>query len=82
MTKKRYVGIDLGTTNSTVSVAELNANGQVQPKTLQIQQFEDHGMTFSEELPSAVYFDDENVPYVGRYANGCKVFIHQKHYPM
>lgn len=74
MVKKRYVGIDLGTTNSTVSVAELNANQQVQAKTLQVQQFEDHGMTFSEELPSIVHFDEQSVPYVGRYAKRMQAF--------
>ncbi|MDF0728894.1 Hsp70 family protein [Cytobacillus sp. S13-E01] len=68
MAKKRYVGIDLGTTNSTVSVAELNSNQQVQAKTIQIQQYEEHGMTFSEELPSVVHFDEDSIPYVGRYA--------------
>ncbi|WP_078544821.1 Hsp70 family protein [Litchfieldia alkalitelluris] len=68
MVRKRYVGIDLGTTNSTASVAELNANQQVQAKTIQIQQYEEHGMTFSEELPSVVHFDQDSVPYVGRYA--------------
>ncbi|MCP8970909.1 Hsp70 family protein [Ectobacillus ponti] len=69
MTKsKRYVGIDLGTTNSTVSIAELTASQQVQAKTLQVQQYDGHNMTFNEILPSTVYFDSDSIPYVGSYA--------------
>lgn len=67
---KRYVGIDLGTTNSTVSIAYKNPKGEVNSKTLQVKQYDEQGMnmTFDEVLPSVVYFDDHSTPHVGRFA--------------
>jgi molecular chaperone DnaK (HSP70) len=34
----RYIGIDLGTTNSTLSVANVNLNGEITPSSIEIRQ--------------------------------------------
>ncbi|MFJ5717413.1 Hsp70 family protein [Neobacillus sp. NPDC093127] len=66
----RYVGIDLGTTNSTVSVSYKNPKGEVYAKTLQVKQYDEQGIniTFDEVLPSVVYFDEHSTPNAGRFA--------------
>lgn len=68
MKKARYVGIDLGTTNSTVSVAEVTASGEIRSETLEVQQYNGQHMVFNKELPSTIYFDEQSVPQVGVYA--------------
>ena len=69
-----YVGIDLGTTNSTVSVIrteELEDNPLDSLTTCPIYQYDErlHYLTDEICLPSALYFDIENRKvYTGRYA--------------
>ncbi len=68
---KRYIGIDLGTTNSTISYATVSVNGrEVTPETHIIKQIDDTGInfTFDPILPSTVYVDDQDSLYVGRFA--------------
>lgn len=72
-----YVGIDLGTTNSTVSVIELESpfdNPNKSLKTCPIQQYgaqRTMGLQEAVCLPSALYFDIENKQvYTGEYAKG------------
>ncbi|MBI5982751.1 Hsp70 family protein [Clostridium perfringens] len=71
-----YCGIDLGTTNSTVSIIEVestdiidNLNDKI--RTLPIYQFDKNFQLIKDKisLPSALYFDlDENNVYTGEYA--------------
>ena len=69
-----YVGIDLGTTNSTVSVIRTKNFDDSPLETLTtcpIYQYGEHiGETVSEVcLPSALYFDvDNHRVYTGRFA--------------
>jgi molecular chaperone DnaK len=68
--KQRYIGIDLGTTNSTISVASLTTNGEVMTQTLEVRQVDETGVSFTYKdiLPSVVYIDDNNELYVGEFA--------------
>lgn len=66
----RFVGIDLGTTNSTISVSHLTARGDVQPKTLEVTQVQENGINLVQDtlLPSVLYIDDEKNAYIGQFA--------------
>lgn len=70
-----YCGIDLGTTNSTVSIIQVKRREIVDPvdrlKTIPIYQFDENLQMCktSVSLPSALYFDlDNETVYTGRYA--------------
>lgn len=64
-----YVGIDLGTTNTTVSIAYMSPTGKLHAETLDIGQVDEYGNFIEEKLlPSVLYIDENSVPYVGRYA--------------
>ncbi len=67
---KRYVGIDLGTTNSTVSVANSNIRGDIDSRVLDVAQVDENGNSLVQDatLPSVLYIDDQGQPYVGRFA--------------
>ena len=67
---KRYVGIDLGTTNSTISVAHLTVRGDIDSKTLEVKQVDEKGNNLTQDrtLPSVLYIDEQNNPYVGKFA--------------
>ncbi|MES9683100.1 Hsp70 family protein [Gottfriedia acidiceleris] len=67
---KRYIGIDLGTTNSTVSVANLTMRGDVEAQVLEVAQVDESGnaIVTDQSLPSVLYIDDQGHPYVGRFA--------------
>lgn len=67
---KRYIGIDLGTTNSTVSVANLTMRGDVEAQALEVAQVDESGnaIVTDQTLPSVLYLDDQGQPYVGRFA--------------
>ncbi|MFK5710519.1 Hsp70 family protein [Lysinibacillus boronitolerans] len=67
---KRYIGIDLGTTNSTVSVANLTVRGDVEGQALEVSQVDESGnaLATDQSLPSVLYVDDQGHPYVGRFA--------------
>lgn len=67
---QRYIGIDLGTTNSTVSVANLTVHGDIEAHTLEVAQVDDSGnaIVMDQILPSVLYIDDQGYPYVGRFA--------------
>ncbi|MES9701307.1 Hsp70 family protein [Bacillus sp. JJ927] len=67
---KRYIGIDLGTTNSTVSVANLTMRGDVEAQALEVAQVDESGnaIVTDQTLPSVLYIDDQGHPYVGRFA--------------
>lgn len=67
---KRYLGIDLGTTNSAVSVANLTVRGDVVSHTLEVAQVDETGNALVQDqaLPSVLYIDEQNYPYVGRFA--------------
>lgn len=66
----RFIGIDLGTTNSTVSVANLTYRGDIEAKTLEITQLDDTGNDLIQDtaLPSVLYIDKKGSPFVGHYA--------------
>lgn len=76
----RYIGIDLGTTNSTISIANINVSGEINPLTLEIRQPDDSGIgtTHDELLPSALYIDQDNIPYVGSFANRMSCIYKQR----
>ncbi|WP_062108873.1 Hsp70 family protein [Bacillus niameyensis] len=67
---QRYIGIDLGTTNSTVSVANLTIRGDVEAQALQVAQVDESGNSLVQDasLPSVLYVDDQGQPFVGRFA--------------
>lgn len=67
---KRYIGIDLGTTNSTVSVANLTVRGDIESQTLEVAQVDESGnsIILDHTLPSVLYVDDQGQPYVGRFS--------------
>jgi molecular chaperone DnaK len=67
---QRYIGIDLGTTNSTVSVANLTVRGDIDAHTLEVAQVDESGnaITLDHTLPSVLYIDDQGHPYVGRFS--------------
>jgi len=67
---QRYIGIDLGTTNSTVSVANLTIRGDIDSTTLEVSQVDESGNAIVQDhtLPSVLYIDDQDQPYVGRFA--------------
>lgn len=67
---KRYIGIDLGTTNSTVSVANLTVRGDVEAQALEVAQVDESGnaLVTDQSLPSVLYVEDQGHPYVGRFA--------------
>jgi molecular chaperone DnaK len=67
---QRYIGIDLGTTNSTVSVANLTVRGDIEAHTLEVAQVDESGnaIVMDQILPSVLYIDDQGHPYVGRFA--------------
>lgn len=70
-----YCGIDLGTTNSTVSVIQVDGYTFEEPidilKTIPIYQLDRHKNVMKDKisLPSSIYFDlDNNNVYTGVYA--------------
>lgn len=67
---KKHVGIDLGTTNSTISLAFLNTQQEINTRTLQVKQIDESGenFTFQTTLPSVLYISEQNTRYVGLYA--------------
>lgn len=67
---KRFIGIDLGTTNSTVSVANLTIRGDIESQTLEVTQVDESGNSnvLDQTLPSVLYVDDQGQPYVGRFS--------------
>lgn len=66
----RFIGIDLGTTNSTVSVANLTYRGDIEASTLRVTQIDETGNDImqDEALPSVLYIDENQKPYVGNFA--------------
>lgn len=66
----RFIGIDLGTTNSTISVANTTSRGDVDAQTLEVLQVDDTGnnLAFERALPSVLYIDEQDQPFVGRFA--------------
>ncbi|SOC37087.1 Hsp70 family protein [Ureibacillus acetophenoni] len=70
--KMKYIGIDLGTTNSTISIAYKSSNGNdIFSKTLGVTQVDETGVNMSSShniLPSVVYYDEYETPFVGMYA--------------
>lgn len=67
---ERYIGIDLGTTNSIVSVANKTIHGGFEAETLRVTQVDEVGLGIveSEDLPSVLYVEEGGTNYVGRYA--------------
>lgn len=66
----RFVGIDLGTTNSIVSVANKTYHGEIEAETLRVAQVDERGLGIVEleDLPSVLYVEENGDNYVGRYA--------------
>lgn len=59
-------GIDLGTTNTSVSVARRGFDGRIKVENIKIRQFDSNkSPTMSDIIPSAVYVDDKKRVYVG-----------------
>jgi len=71
---KRYVGIDLGTTNTVASVLEISQEGELLPRVIDLGQFnEDYEYIYDKILPSCLYVDKSGNQYVGRIAQSMKV---------
>ncbi|MGM0501233.1 MAG: Hsp70 family protein [Bacillota bacterium] len=66
----KYIGIDLGTTNSTISVASIGMDGSIKPETLDIKQTNktNNNFTYEKFLPSFFYEDQNENCYVGEYS--------------
>lgn len=66
----RFIGIDLGTTNSTVSIANLTFHGDIDAKTLEINQLDETGndLVLDTALPSVLYIDEKGNSFVGQFA--------------
>lgn len=73
----KHVGIDLGTTNSTISVAYSTVKGDIETNTLEITQTNEQGTQLMTDyrLPSILYMDLEGTPYVGKYAKRMNGFF-------
>lgn len=67
---ERYIGIDLGTTNSIVSVANKTYRGDIEAETLRVTQVDEFGLGIVEQesLPSVLYIEEGGTNYVGPYA--------------
>lgn len=67
--KKAYLGIDLGTTNSTVSIVNIDRDGRIVPKTLEVEQVDEYGLgtKYDEIVPSALFVDENGVKHIGVY---------------
>lgn len=68
-----YIGIDLGTTNTTCGVAELSADGSIEYRQLPIPQPQFDGVSGdvywnrADILPSAVWLNGEDYIYTGSF---------------
>lgn len=70
---KRYVGIDLGTTNTVASILEISREGELLPRVIDIGQFnEDYEYIYDKILPSCLYVDESGNQYVGKIAQYMK----------
>lgn len=70
MKRNAHIGIDLGTTNSTVSIINIERDGKTTPHTIEIPQLDEtgFGITYDQIVPSALFIDEDNGKNVGRYA--------------
>ena len=68
-----YLGIDLGTTNTSVSIARDGSSGAIEVETLRIPQIAEDGITFTEKqlLPSVLYREGTDI-HVGEFAKAIK----------
>lgn len=81
------IGIDLGTTNTVVSLGRLGLHGDIEVDTQKIEQISDDRVTpvLHELLPSILYVEDD-IPFVGQIAkammsqNRKHVIINSKSY--
>ena len=74
------IGIDLGTTNTVVSVARRGIHGDIDVQTEQISQISEDKITptFSDLLPSVLYIDQDGSAYVGKSAKAMKSQNHKR----
>ena len=71
-----YVGIDLGTTNSSIGWGKLDAQNRLQVSLVEVNMLgEGNNFVRKELLPSAVYFKEDSAPVVGEYAR----FLYGRH---
>lgn len=70
---KRYVGIDLGTTNTVASILEISKERELLPRVIDIGQFnENYEYIYDKLLPSCLYVDENGNQYVGKIAQSMK----------
>ena len=68
-----YFGIDLGTTNTVVSMGSLTSDGVIKSEKIKILQFdEDKSLVKDFTLPSMIYVDKYNEEFVGKIAKSIK----------
>ncbi|NCC96379.1 MAG: hypothetical protein EOM02_06010, partial [Synergistales bacterium] len=68
--KNYFLGIDLGTTNSSIAWGQVDPKGeQIIPKVIDVEQMVEGGsMARRSLLPSSVYFAEGKTPMVGDFA--------------
>jgi len=80
--KKNFIGIDLGTTNTSAHCVSLNSRtGSLIVKEIEIQQWVNEGSLMYERLlPSVVYLDGKTgISYIGKYAKQCIIRQQEEH---
>ncbi len=70
MSRNYFLGIDLGTTNSSIAWGQVDPKGeQIIPKVIDVEQMVEGGsMARRSLLPSSVYFAEGKTPMVGDFA--------------
>ncbi len=75
--RHHYIGIDLGTTNSSIAFTNTQRDGSIRPVNIKVKQTDkDGGILRSEILPSVVLFDSS--VDVGRYARSRRTLFPDK----
>ncbi len=71
MSNKIFYGIDLGTTNSSISFAvEDESKGKINVNTIPLKLLDVDGSLKTTDLLPSFFYKDGNVEYVGEYAKG------------
>lgn len=66
--REHCLGIDLGTTNSVVSWSVENHKGEIATEVLNMDMMDITGSIKAPLLPSYIYFNEKNVPIIGKKA--------------
>ena len=66
------IGIDLGTTNTTVSISRVDLNGNILPEPCEIRQRSNQNTRHQDQLPSIMYVKPNGKEIVGQEAKELK----------